>query len=61
MPESSAFDTYLQQRARKLRSDDRPPASLAGWKKRREDLRKKMFAAMGPLPRRRRRQGTNGG
>jgi dienelactone hydrolase len=50
MPESSAFDTYLQQRARKLRSDDRPPATLAEWQKRRDDLRKKMFTAMGPMP-----------
>ncbi len=50
MPDSTAFDSYIQAQGRSLRAGDKPPASLADWKKRREELRKRMLAAMGPTP-----------
>src|SRR5947209_2401266 len=50
MPDPTAFDTYLQAQAKSLRADDKPPATLAAWKARREELRKRMLAAMGPMP-----------
>ena len=50
MPDPAAFDAYLQAQARSLRAGDRPPSTLTAWKQRREDLRKRLLAAMGPMP-----------
>src|SRR4051794_18767421 len=50
MPDPAAFDTYIQAHARVLRAGDRPPTTLAAWKVRREDLRKRMLQACGSMP-----------
>jgi dienelactone hydrolase len=50
MPDPTTFNTFIRARAAELRSRDLPPATLKDWQKRREALRKNMFAAMGPMP-----------
>jgi dienelactone hydrolase len=50
MPDPAPFDAYILARGRALRKDDHPPASLGAWKSRRQELRKRLFAAMGRMP-----------
>ncbi len=50
MPDPTTFDTFIRARAAELRSKDLPLVSLKEWQKRREVLRKSLFAAMGPMP-----------
>jgi dienelactone hydrolase len=50
MADPAAFDAYIQAQGKSLRADDKPPATLAAWKARRETLRKHLLAAMGPVP-----------
>src|SRR5262245_8998123 len=44
------FDEFVQAQAKALRAEDRPPTTRAEWERRRADLRKAMFAAMGTMP-----------
>jgi dienelactone hydrolase len=48
--DAKRFDELILSQAKRLRQDDEPPAGLAEWSRRREALRRSMFAAMGPFP-----------
>jgi cephalosporin-C deacetylase-like acetyl esterase len=45
-----AFDALMRARGQSLRAQDQPPATLAAWQTRRQELRRAMLAAMGPMP-----------
>lgn len=49
-PQPQAFDNLMRAQARALRAKDQPPKTRAEWAKRREDLRRQMLQAMGPMP-----------
>jgi hypothetical protein len=49
-PDPRAFDKWVQTQAAAMRAKDRAPASPREWRGRRSELRRRMFAAMGPLP-----------
>jgi dienelactone hydrolase len=52
LPQSQpqAFDALMRARGLALRAKDQPPATLAAWQTRREELRRAMLTAMGPVP-----------
>jgi dienelactone hydrolase len=49
-PDPHAFEKWIQAQATEMRAKDHAPASLREWRERRSELRRRMFAAMGPSP-----------
>src|SRR5438270_2932364 len=45
-----AFAALMRARAQSLRAKDQPSQTLAQWQTRRQDLRRAMLEAMGPIP-----------
>ncbi len=44
------FLPFVQQQARQMRADDRPPTSLDQWKQDRQQLRQRLTQSWGPFP-----------
>ena len=47
----SAFLNFVKARAASLRADDKPPATLADWRKQNATIRSKLLQAWGGFPR----------
>jgi dienelactone hydrolase len=49
MADADVFREFIREQAKALRSNDAAPPSREAWLRRREELRQKMFTAMGPF------------
>ncbi len=49
-PDPRQLDEFIREQARKLRADDKPPASRPEWMQRRQKLRQELLAAIGSFP-----------
>ncbi len=50
IPTRQTFNDFLLQTGRTLHANDRPPATLDAWRKRKAELRSAMFRGMGAMP-----------
>lgn len=50
MPDPLAFDKFIRAQGLALHAEDKPPATRKVWEDRRAELRKAMFAVIGPFP-----------